>query len=60
MWQVYYFDFYCLVDFEEFEFMGICDYFSVDVICLVEWLEKGYGLLLNVDFDIDLCYDGDQ
>lgn len=47
------------MDFEEFEFMGICDYFSVDVICLVEWLEKGYGLLLNVDFDIDLCYDGD-
>ncbi len=55
--NVFHFDLYRLGDPEELEFLGIWDYLTQEnTICLIEWAEKGRGILPAPNMIITLEY----
>ncbi len=57
---IYHLDLYRLESPEEIESMGMRDYVSGTGVCVVEWAERGEGILPSPDTRIVIHHDGDR
>lgn len=53
---IYHFDLYRLIDPEELEYLGIRDYLDGNAVALIEWPEKGDGILPPADLSIIISH----
>jgi len=53
---LHHFDLYRMVDPEELEYIGGRDYFDDDSVCVVEWPERGEGVMPPADISITIRY----
>ncbi|ORU93900.1 MAG: tRNA threonylcarbamoyladenosine biosynthesis protein TsaE [Cycloclasticus sp. symbiont of Bathymodiolus heckerae] len=58
--SIFHFDLYRLTDAEELEYMGMRDYLNEQTICLIEWPDRGDGLLPKPDILVEIKINGCQ
>lgn len=52
--QIFHFDLYRLGDPAELEYLGFREFFHPGSLCLIEWPERGEGMLPDPDLSIEL------
>jgi tRNA threonylcarbamoyladenosine biosynthesis protein TsaE len=52
--RIHHFDLYRITDPEELEYIGLDEYFDGGALCLVEWPERGAGVLPVADLELRL------
>lgn len=54
--HLHHFDLYRLTDPAELEFIGLRDFLDGHAICLVEWAERGAGMLPQADLVVEIAF----
>ncbi|ASK35431.1 tRNA (adenosine(37)-N6)-threonylcarbamoyltransferase complex ATPase subunit type 1 TsaE [Alloalcanivorax mobilis] len=56
--HIYHFDLYRLGDPRELEFIGVRDYFDGHALCVLEWPQRGQGMIPAADLTVTLAVEG--